>query len=105
MTRKDIVDIIAETMRSVAPDAETILYGSEARGTARPDSDIDLLVLLPDTFDGMNYVRRRSEISGRLYELSLSSEVEISSLILPRRVWESRRTPFTVNVLNDGIRL
>ena len=92
-------------MRSVAPDAETILYGSEARGTARPDSDIDLLVLLPDTFDGMNYVRRRSEISGRLYELSLSSEVEISSLILPRRVWESRRTPFTVNVLNDGIRL
>ncbi len=64
-----------------------------------------MLILLPDTFAGLHYVRRRSAISGRLYDLSLDLGVDISPLILPKSVWESRMTPFTVNVRKDGIQL
>ena len=46
MNRKEIVEKAKQAIRSVEPDAEIILFGSEARGDARPDSDIDLLVLL-----------------------------------------------------------
>ena len=105
MRRTDIVDRIAKELKSFVPEAETILYGSEARGEARHDSDIDLLILLPDFKDGKNFVKRRSEISGRLFELSLDLEVDISPVILPLKFWNISKTPFTVNVMNEGIRI
>ena len=89
----------------MVPEAEIILYGSEARGEARPDSDIDLLILLPDDNEIKRYIARRSEISGLLFELSLDLGVDISPLILPRKIWDSRKSPFKINVLNDGIRI
>lgn len=92
-------------LKMFVPEAETILYGSEARGDARSDSDIDLLILLPDLKDNKQYIATRSEISGRLFELSLDLGVEISPLILPRNVWNARRTPFSINVINEGIRI
>jgi len=37
----------AAAIRQVVPEAEVILYGSAARGEETPESDIDLLVLVP----------------------------------------------------------
>ena len=40
MKRPDIVRRIAEVVHRIAPDAKTILYGSEARGDAQVDTYI-----------------------------------------------------------------
>ena len=51
----DVVDepllrTIAAEIQAAIPGAEVRLFGSRARGTARPDSDLDLLVTVPDAW-------------------------------------------------------
>ena len=47
MTRQEQIDDICHTIvREFSPD-KLVLFGSEARGSARADSDIDLLVVMP----------------------------------------------------------
>ena len=102
MKRPERVRQIQQTMRQTEPSATTILYGSEARGDARADSDIDLLILLEgDKRD----LKRESLISGALYDLELSTGVLISPMIMLRKQWENRpfKTPFYINVMNEGI--
>ena len=104
MSRKEIVNQIRQAIRRVAPTATVILYGSEARGDARPDSDIDVLILLDG--EKRNY-RREDELAGELYDIELVSGVLISPMIMLRKHWENRpfKTPFYINVMNEGIRL
>ena len=102
MKRPEIVRQIQQTMRQTEPSVTTILYGSEARGDARADSDIDLLIMLEgDKRD----LKRESLISGALYDLELSTGVLISPMIMLRKQWENRpfKTPFYINVMNEGI--
>lgn len=103
--RENIVEIISRELKEFAPEAHVILYGSQARGDAREESDFDLLILLPDFTNKKEFVERRSEISGRLFELSLNLEADISPLILPFGEWENRVTPFSINVNREGIRI
>ena len=90
-------------MRRLFPEARTILYGSQARNTARLDSDIDLLILLPDTFQGTEFVQRRNEIMDHLYDIEIDEGVEISPMVLIKKVWEDRVSPFSVAVNREGI--
>ncbi len=103
MKRTAITDSIAAKLRALYPEVMAILYGSEARGDARDNSDVDLLILVPDSYEGKRFIDTRRSISGMLYELALDLNVEISPLILLRKVFFRRITPFTANVMNEGI--
>lgn len=104
MKRPEIVRQIRQVIHQTDPTATAILYGSEARGDARPDSDIDVLVLLEgDKRD----LHRESEMSGALYEVELATGVLVSPMIMLRSQWENRpfKTPFYINVMNEGVKL
>ncbi len=104
MKRPEIVSQIQQVIRQTEPTATAILYGSEARGDARADSDVDVLILLDG--DRRN-LQKEAEISGALYDLELKTGVLISPMIMLRKLWENRpfKTPFYINVMNEGVAL
>lgn len=104
MRREEIINQIKETLNQVAPWAKVILFGSEARGEAKLDSDIDLLIIIPDTLKDL-YNKIKLNIIDELYLLELKNSVLISPMVLLQEMWESRKTPFTCNVEKDGILL
>jgi predicted nucleotidyltransferase len=92
-------------MRENFPQTETYLYGSEARGEAHDDSDIDLLILVPDRLNYTQFRTLKNEIFDKIYDIEVDHIANISPLILQHKTWASRKTPFTINVTNDRIKL
>ena len=74
----------------------------EARGDARPDSDIDLLILVDkddiSTEDELN-------ITDPLYKIELETGILINPFILPKKIWGKVVTPFYENVMKEGVAL
>ena len=106
MERKRYIEQIVNTLHRTVPNAEVILYGSEARGEANTSSDIDLLILVDKEYLTYNEI---AMITSPLFELELQNNcsIAISPLVYTRKQWYNRpfRTPFFINVMNEGIRL
>lgn len=104
MKRTEIVNSIREIIHREAPDAKIILYGSEARGDAHSESDIDLLILLNK--DKVT-LEDEEKITYPIYLLELKTGVLISPMVVAKNKWENRpfKTPFYINVMNEGIEI
>ena len=97
-TNTPILQRIKSTIWATDPDATLILFGSYARGDNRPDSDIDILVLLDKdriTLDD------RKRIGYPLYDIQLETDTLISPRLVSKNQWEKKHsiTPFYKNVL------
>jgi predicted nucleotidyltransferase len=79
---------------------KVILYGSQARGDARNDSDIDVLVVLKDDF---KYGAMLKKTSKAVAKLSLDNDVVISRAFVTRQQYEQSQMPFLMNVRREGI--
>ena len=101
-SREELLSAIKQTLSTVTSDARVILFGSQARGTALPDSDWDILVILdkpkiePSDFD----------ISYALYELGWKEGEHFSTKLYTKEEWTKRSfTPFYKNIEKEGILL
>lgn len=94
---KEIKRIVLEK----EPTAKIYLYGSRARGTMRPDSDWDLLILLnkdkitPDLEKSVTYP---------LYDLEFEIGEVISPIVYSEEEWRTKHkvTPFYANIMKEG---
>ncbi|MDR1879321.1 MAG: nucleotidyltransferase domain-containing protein [Tannerellaceae bacterium] len=104
MRHSGYIERIKQAILEVAPDAEVILFGSEARNDTNADSDIDLLILLDG--DSLTW-KERAAIMDPLFFLELELGIMISPIIHTRKEWYNPpfKTPFYINVMNEGIRL
>ena len=98
-----ILENIRTLKRQLLPNEKVILFGSQARGDARPDSDWDLLVLLDkkkkDFADEDNY-------GYPFAEMGLKHKTYISVKMYTKREWDKRKpTPFYKNVEREGIEI
>ncbi|HKJ78298.1 MAG TPA: nucleotidyltransferase domain-containing protein [Prolixibacteraceae bacterium] len=104
MNRKKIVHNIKQRLLEIDPGAKIILYGSEARGEANQNSDIDVLILLNKN---QSKFELKTRINNALYDIELETGIIINPLIYPKKEWENRpfKNPFYINVMNEGIEL
>lgn len=102
MKRPEIVERIRDAVHRVNPGGQTILLGSEARGDARQDSDIDLLILVDA--DRIT-LAEESRITDDLYNIEFETGVLINPKVVTRKQWETarRQTLFYQNVMREGI--
>ena len=71
-----LIDQAARRIAEAAPGAKVILFGSQARGEAGPDSDVDLLVVEPRVEDRFGEIVRLQRV---LAPLRLPADVVVVS--------------------------
>ena len=99
--QQTILDRIKSIVLDKDPLAKVYLYGSRARGTMKPDSDWDLLILLNK--DKITDDIERS-VTYPLYDLEFEIGEVISPMVYSEKEWNSKHsiTPFYSNVMREG---
>lgn len=96
---------IAAEIRVEIPDCEVRLFGSYARGTARADSDADLLITVPDAWLAGH---DRLQVLGALWRKLASHHLPLDLLLYSQAEVRERaqyRSAVTTQAYQEGILL
>lgn len=81
---------------------QVVLFGSQARGEATPESDIDVLIVLEDPVNASEELNRTSQF---IAQLCLENNLLISRLFMSRSRYETENSPLLKNIRREGIAL
>ncbi len=76
------------------------LFGSRARGDHRPDSDLDVLVVVRGVVDYGDLIRRTSMLVSML---SLKYDAVISRAFVSKDRFERENSPFLMNIRREAV--
>jgi predicted nucleotidyltransferase len=80
-----------------------LLFGSYARGDARPTSDVDVIVLLAEeSFDYFSEVDRLSDVA---FDLGLEFGHLLQPILATEQQLRAQREPLFSRVLAEGIEI
>lgn len=102
MSKESILSAIKKVaLADIPKNASVILFGSQARGDEKTDSDWDILILIdkeklsPEDHDRYSYP---------FWELGWKINAMIHPAVYTRRDWQTKSNPiFRNNVEHDGI--
>ena len=94
---RELLDAFARRVRLVAPSAAIWAFGSRARGSAHPDSDLDLLVVVPDATRDL-----RESVHRSAWEIGFEHGRLLAPVILTAEDFE--RGPMSASTLVANIR-
>jgi predicted nucleotidyltransferase len=100
---QQIFQEIQTLKRQILPNEKVILFGSQARGDARPDSDWDLLVLLNKK--KRNFIADHDNFAYPFTELGFKYNTLINTKVYTIKDWETHPSNFRYNVEQDGIEI
>ncbi|NPA40984.1 MAG: nucleotidyltransferase domain-containing protein [Aquificae bacterium] len=89
--KKQLVQII--------PEIRLFLFGSYVRGAFNSESDIDLLVVLPDGIKP----QQRKKVEEVITDFNFKYKVFVSPVFLTKRKFENKEIPLVIKVLEEGI--
>ena len=92
--RAGLSEILSERLDNI------YLYGSQARGEARSDSDIDVIIILRGDFD---YGEMLDQTIDLVADLSLEFDVVISRAFVSKDRYQHEMTPFYMNVRREAV--
>ncbi len=102
MYREELLEKVKQTVLKIEPGADIIIYGSQIRNEAGPESDWDFLILIDDSSEQ----KRVDAIRHRLYDIEWEYGEVISCIVRSRKEWNSplyKAMPFHQNVEREGV--
>lgn len=107
MTERGAASVYVRWLRGTYDVAQAIMFGSRARGDNRPDSDLDLAIVLNGRRG--DFIGTKLDMAGIAFDVSMETGI----LVQPFPMWDGdpahpeRFTNPTLirNIAEDGIRL
>jgi predicted nucleotidyltransferase len=98
---KPILDELREALAAHYGErlAKLVLFGSQARGDAEADSDIDVLVVLTGAVRPFKEIAETGEHVARI---SAENNVVINTLFVSLKEYDARQEPVIINATREG---